>query len=132
MTDVLQDLAGTSVFICAPDGAPLLDERDATDLIGNASYAGAAWTVIPAERFTDDFFRLRTRLAGDIVQKFVTYRMGLAIIGDISRHTDGGTALRDFVRESNRGTQLWFLPDIDALRVRLERVRLEQGAQGPR
>ncbi|MEU3616305.1 DUF4180 domain-containing protein [Streptomyces sp. NPDC006872] len=49
----------------------------------------------------------------------VNYRLGLAVVGDISRHTDAGTALQDLVRESNRGTQLWFLPHIDALRTRL-------------
>jgi hypothetical protein len=122
MPDTLQQLAGTSVLICAPDGTPLRDEHDATDLIGQGFQHGAAWVVVPAGRLTDDFFRLRTRVAGGIVQKFANYRLGLAIVGDISHHIDAGTALRDFVRESNRGTQLWFLPDIDALRTRLAQV----------
>lgn len=30
-----------------------------------------------------------------------------------------GPPLRDFVRESDRGTRLWFVPDTDALRSRL-------------
>ncbi|WP_411141730.1 DUF4180 domain-containing protein [Streptomyces sp. x-80] len=119
MPDALQHLGGIPVFVCAADGAPLRDERAAIDVIGNASYQGAAWVAVPVGRLTDDFFRLRTRLAGDIVQKFVNYRMGLAVVGDISAHTDASTALRDFVRESNRGTQTWFVPDTEALRTRL-------------
>ncbi|GGT17133.1 DUF4180 domain-containing protein [Streptomyces purpureus] len=119
MADTLQHLAGTPVLVCSPDGTPLRTEQDALDLIGEGFYQGAGWVAVPADRLPEDFFRLRTRLAGDIVQKFVNYRMGLAVIGDISRHTESGTALRDFVRESNRGTQLWFLPDLDALRTRL-------------
>ncbi|WP_425567685.1 DUF4180 domain-containing protein [Salinactinospora qingdaonensis] len=37
---------------------------------------GAQWGVIPAERFDDAFFRLSSRIAGDIVQKFVNYQLG--------------------------------------------------------
>ncbi|WP_328912989.1 MULTISPECIES: DUF4180 domain-containing protein [unclassified Streptomyces] len=119
MPDTLQHLAGTPVFVCASDGAPLRDERDATEVIGEGYYQGAAWVAVPVERLTDDFFRLRTRVAGDIVQKFATYRLKLAVVGDISQHLEAGTALRDFVRECNRGTQIWFVPDIDALGARL-------------
>ncbi len=119
MPDTLHLLAGTPVLVCAPDGAPVRDERDATDLIGEGYGLGAAWVVLPATRLTDDFFRLRTGIAGGIVQKFVNYRLGLAIIGDVAHHVDASTALRDFLRESNRGTQLWFLPDLEALRTRL-------------
>ncbi|WP_405691629.1 DUF4180 domain-containing protein [Streptomyces sp. NBC_00057] len=122
MPDTLQHLASTPVLICAPDGAPLRDEQDALDLIGEGLQHDATWVAVPVGRLTDDFFRLRTRVAGDIVQKFVNYRLKLAVVGDISRHTDASNALRDFVRESNRGTQLWFLPDIDALHARLGEV----------
>ncbi|MEU6842103.1 DUF4180 domain-containing protein [Streptomyces sp. NPDC046716] len=114
----MRDMAGVTVLVCA-DGPPLADERAALDLIGDAGYRGARWVAVPAARCGDDFFRLRTRIAGDIVQKFANYRMGLAILGDIRSRTATSTALRDFVRESNRGGQLWFLPDEDALAARL-------------
>ncbi|MEV1022638.1 DUF4180 domain-containing protein [Streptomyces sp. NPDC050264] len=118
-SDVLREMAGASVFVCSPDGPPLDGERAAIDLIGEAGYRGAAWVAVPAERCGPDFFHLRTRVAGDVVQKFVNYRMGLVILGDIDARTAASTALRDFVRESNRGRQLWFLPDADALKARL-------------
>ncbi|MFJ8504788.1 DUF4180 domain-containing protein [Streptomyces avermitilis] len=119
MPNTIQRISGTPVLICAPDGAPLRDEHDVTDLIGEGHQHGAAWVVVPADRLTGDFFHLRTRVAGGIIQKFVNYRMGLAVVGDISRHTDASTPLQDLVREGNRGTQLWFLPHVDALRTRL-------------
>ncbi|MFF6776660.1 DUF4180 domain-containing protein [Streptomyces sp. NPDC012637] len=122
----LQDFHGTPVFLCPAEGPLLLGEREALDVIGEGSYAGAAWVAVPVERFSDDFFRLRTRVAGDIVQKFANYRLGLAVVGDISRHLEHGSALRDFVRESNRGTQLWFVPDTAALAE-----RLTPGRRGP-
>lgn len=79
----------------------------------------ARWVAVPVERLDPAFFQLSTRVAGEIVQKFVTYRMGLAVVGDISRHTEESNALRDFVRECNRGTQTWFVEDLDALGARL-------------
>ncbi|MFB7668106.1 DUF4180 domain-containing protein [Kitasatospora sp. NPDC056138] len=119
MPDTLQNLGTTPVLVCSSDGTPLRDERTATDVIGEGLGLGADWVAVPVDRLTDGFFRLRTRIAGDIVQKFATYRLKLAIVGDISHHVDASTALRDFVRESNRGTQLWFVPDVEALRTRL-------------
>lgn len=119
MTDKLHHIADVPVLVCAPDGPAVEVERDATDLIGEGSYQGARWVVLPVSRLTDDFFHLRTRIAGDIVQKFATYRMGLIVMGDISPHTESSDALRDFVRESNRGRQLWFVPDTEALQQRL-------------
>ena len=38
--------------------------------------------VIPAERLGKDFFRLATK-AGDFIDKFVTHKLRLAILGDV-------------------------------------------------
>ncbi|MFJ9041304.1 DUF4180 domain-containing protein [Streptomyces sp. NPDC102406] len=117
--DDMRELSGVPVYVCSPEG-PLLDgERAALDLIGDAGYRGASWVAVPAERCDPDFFRLRTRVAGDVVQKFANYRMSLAVLGDIEAHTAASTALAAFVQESNRGRQLWFLPDTAALEARL-------------
>ncbi|MCX4545572.1 DUF4180 domain-containing protein [Streptomyces sp. NBC_01565] len=115
----LEKIHDVPVLMCAPGGESICGEAEVLDLIGNAGYQGAEWVVVPAERFDDAFFRLRTRVAGDIIQKFVQYRMGIAVIGDISRHTEASSALRDFVRECNRGSQTWFLADVEELRERL-------------
>ena len=119
MTTTLETIHDVPVLMCAPEGETIAGESDALDLIGNAGYQGAAWVVVPVERFDEAFFRLRTRVAGDVIQKFVQYGVRLAVIGDISRHTDASSSLRDFVRECNRSRQTWFLADIDELRERL-------------
>ena len=54
---------------CAPEGEKLKSERDAIELIGEAGRQGASLVLIPAERLDDDFFRLRTGIAGAIVQR---------------------------------------------------------------
>ncbi|MDS1270699.1 DUF4180 domain-containing protein [Lipingzhangella sp. LS1_29] len=101
------------------EGPPVGDEGTVLDLIGNAGYLGTEWVVIPAERFDEALFQLSTRVAGDIVQKFVNYRVELVVLGDISRYRGHISALRDFVAECNAGGQMWFLADMEQLRHRL-------------
>ncbi len=119
MSGVLQRVNGVPVLVCPADGPSVASEQDALDLIGAAFGQDARWVALPVSRLADEFFQLRTGLAGAITQKFVNYRLSLAIVGDISRHTETSGALRDFVRESNNGTHLWFLPDLAALVTRL-------------
>jgi len=44
----------------------------------------------------------------------------VAIVGDISRYVEESSALRDFVYESNRGDQVWFVPTREKLAERME------------
>jgi hypothetical protein len=75
--------------------------------------------VIPAARLDPGSFKLRTGIAGDMVQKFVTYRVRLAIIGDFSELAFKSETLRDFIDEANRGDAIWFLAGLDELEKRL-------------
>jgi hypothetical protein len=110
---------GVRVLACPADGPAIRAEADALDLIGDAVAERADWVAVPVERFGEEFFRLRTRVAGEFVQKFVNYRLRLAIVGDLSQPIAASTALRDFVAESNRGRQLWFVADLAELDERL-------------
>ena len=117
-TEPLLNLHGVPVLACPPDGPRLSSEGDALDLIGDAFGHGAELVLVPVD-FTDEFFTLSSRLAGEIVQKFVNYRLRLVIIGDISQRTAASTALRDFVYEANRGDHLWFVATTEELDERL-------------
>jgi len=121
MLDKSYELHGVCILECAAEGALLRSDRDAVDVIARAWEHRAKLVVIPAERLGEDFFRLRTRIAGEIVQKFVTYRVRVAIIGDISRRVSESSALRDFVVEANRGDDVWFVASLNELDQRLER-----------
>lgn len=115
----IDTLHGVRVLHCAPDGPVLDGESAALDLIGDALGQDAALVAVPVERIAEDFFRLSSGVAGAVVQKFVNYRLRLAVLGDISGHVARSTALRDFVYESNQGRQLWFLADATELGTRL-------------
>ncbi|MER7420823.1 DUF4180 domain-containing protein [Micromonospora peucetia] len=122
MPDVIQERAGVAVLVCDPAGPPVVTEQDALDLIG-AAFLGAAVVALPASRLDVSFFSLGTRFAGEVMQKFVNYRIRLVVVGDISRHLAASSALRALVDESNRSDHVWFVPDLDALDARLVTYR---------
>ncbi|WP_028062223.1 DUF4180 domain-containing protein [Solirubrobacter soli] len=99
------------------DGPLLRTGGDAIELM----YADerADWIALPVARLDPAFFDLRSGVAGELAQKFVNYGRRLAIVGDISEWVAESTALRDFVRECNRGRSLWFVADDAELAARL-------------
>jgi len=117
--NTLHEIAGTVVLSTPAEGTPVRGDGDVMDLIGDALGNHAEVVVLPVDRLDESFFSLRTGVAGAIVQKFVNYRVKLAVIGDISGFVDRSTAMRDFVTEANRGRQVWFLPEMEALNARL-------------
>ena len=96
--------------------------RDFTDLIGDAMSENVWLVAIPAERLADDFYWLRSGLAGEVLQKFVNYRIKLAIIGDVSKWAAESNAFRDLLIELERGTDVIVAVDIAALERRLASV----------
>ena len=118
----LYELHGVRVLECVPDGTKLQTYNDAVDLVGKAFENRATLIVIPVECLGNEFFQLKTRIAGELIQKFVQYRRHLVIVGDISGFLAESSALRAFVAESNRGKEVWFLASRDELNDRLARA----------
>lgn len=114
------EIGGTRIILFERSGPLLAAPGDANDFIGEAWSVSAELLAIPVERLGTDVLNLRTRVGGEIFQKFANYRLRCAIIGDIDAALAGSNALRDFVRETNEGPALWFVADIDQLRARLE------------
>jgi hypothetical protein len=119
MSGAVADIAGRRAYVCDAEGPPIASERDATDIVGETLGLEARLVVIPLSRLAPGFLDLKTRLAGEVLQKFVNYRRQVVILGDVAGAVAGSTALRDFVRESNRGKTVWFLPDLAALEAKL-------------
>lgn len=91
--------------------APISSSGDILDIMGDIGYQGCSKLIVHVSDLSPDFFDLRTGLAGEILQKFSNYRMRLAIVGDFSHLTS--RSWRDFIRESNRGRTVSFLPTLD-------------------
>jgi hypothetical protein len=83
------------------------ETTDALDILGESTYRGAESLIIHEKNIVPEFFDLKTRLAGNILQKFSNYRVKLAIIGDFSKYTS--KSLRDFIYESNKHGHVLFV-----------------------
>ena len=82
--------------------------QSALDLLMTVNYeTGTKNIAISKELITDDFFVLSTCLAGEILQKFINYGVRIAIYGDYSQYTS--KALKDFIYESNKGKDVFFV-----------------------
>ena len=116
------ELHGVRVLELIADESKLQTYNDAVELIGKSFENHATLIVIPVECLDDGFFQLSARIAGELIQKFVQYRLRLAIVGDISGFLAESSALRAFVIESNRGKDVWFLASRAELSRRLEQA----------
>ena len=119
MSDSFLALNGVQVYEVPSHGSEPRTGQDAVHLMSAASKRRAAFIAIPVERLGDDFFELRTRIAGEITQKFVMYGARVAIVGNISERIAASKSLAAFVNESNRGHDLWFVDNLQALANRL-------------
>ncbi|BCB78603.1 hypothetical protein GCM10022251_59420 [Phytohabitans flavus] len=121
---MVEEVHGVRVLTVPGAGPALRSGDDALDLIAATYEHQADFIAIPVERFDPEFFTLSNGLAGEFLQKLANYRLRVAIIGDLSERTSASNALRDFVWESNRRRQSWFL----ATRAELDDRLASEGA----
>ncbi|AZZ52838.1 MULTISPECIES: DUF4180 domain-containing protein [Rathayibacter] len=123
---------GVPLLLVDDDGPALSTSEDALAVIGEIYGSDAETIVVPVGRLDPEFFRLRSGIAGEFVQRFVMYGKRLVVVGDITEQVSASSTLHDFVVESNRGDHLWFVPALDALDARLRdsATAEEPGADG--
>ena len=104
--------------------AELTDEKfiisqaqDILDIIGDMVSYDCSRIIIYKKNLHDDFFELKTGLAGDILQKFSNYKVKLAIIGDFSKYKS--KSLHNLITECNTGTMIFFTDTLDSAIVKL-------------
>lgn len=98
----------------------ITDVQSALDIIATVNYeAGSNHIIMDKSLICEDFFNLRTRLAGEILQKFINYHVKIAIVGDFSVYSSN--SLKDFIYESNKGKDIFFVPNEKEAIERLSR-----------
>lgn len=115
----IRKLPGTRILEYPAEGPQLGNVPSVLTMIGAARGEEAEWIAVPMERLGEEFFHLSNGRAGEVLQKFVTYRVQVAILGDISPLSAASKSLHDFVVECNRGSTVWFVRDLGELRDRL-------------
>lgn len=90
----------------------ITDAQTALDVLMSAKYdIGTKNIVIDKKLIVEDFFILSKGLAGEILQKYVNYGGRIAIYGDYSHYTS--KPLKDFIYESNKGKDVFFVATQD-------------------
>ncbi|RXM50477.1 MULTISPECIES: DUF4180 domain-containing protein [unclassified Chryseobacterium] len=85
--------------------------EDGLDLMGNIYYQGFDKVIVYEKNITPDFFDLKTKIAGEILQKFSNYRIALAIVGDFSKYES--KSMKDFIFESNKTRHVNFVKTLE-------------------
>ncbi|MBV8324945.1 DUF4180 domain-containing protein [Chryseobacterium sp.] len=97
----------TKIAEIISDDIIIRNAQDGLDLMGDIYYQGFDKIVVYEQNITPDFFDLKTKIAGEILQKFSNYRIALAIVGDFSKYES--KSMKDFIFESNKTKQINFV-----------------------
>ncbi|MDR2995876.1 DUF4180 domain-containing protein [Bacillus cereus] len=100
--------SGINIAVIKNDTVVISDVQSALDLMATVQYeVDSKHIIIHKSLISEDFFNLKTRLAGDILQKFINYKVKIAIIGDFAIYTS--KSLKDFIYECNKGNDIFYL-----------------------
>ncbi|MBS4026226.1 MAG: DUF4180 domain-containing protein [Clostridia bacterium] len=109
------------ISIITSEEKVLTDVQSSLDLLVSVRYhTGNSKIIIKKEAINDEFFDLSTKLAGEILQKFINYEMKIAIVGDFGNIIS--KSLNDFIYECNRGRHIFFLSSEEEAIERLKNV----------
>ncbi len=98
------------------DSIVITEVQDALDMMADCSYQGSHKIIMRKENIIPDFFDLKTGIAGEILQKFSTYQVKLAIVGNFSEYSS--KSLKDFIYESNKTGRIIFVNSVDEAKER--------------
>lgn len=105
--------------------AELIDEhfiislpQQVLDIFGELMATDCDRLIIHEQNLNADFFDLKTRLAGEVLQKFSNYRVKIAVVGDFTKYQS--KSLQDFILESNKSNYVFFTDNINSAIKRLK------------
>lgn len=85
---------------CDSETTPICSEQDALDLCVACIENNTNLMMLHAEMLTDDFFNLKTGLAGQVLQKFINFHVKVAVILTNERKISG--RFKELLAESNK------------------------------
>jgi len=85
--------------------------QDSLDLMADADYQVTRKIILHEKNINPAFFKLSTGLAGEILQKYVNYKMKLAVVGNFAKYKSKN--FNAFLIECNRGNQFYFVATLD-------------------
>jgi hypothetical protein len=88
------------------------DAQSALDFMMTVKYeTDCSRIIIDKTSICEDFFKLSSGIAGDILQKFINYHIKIAIVGDFTKYKS--KPLHDFIYECNDGNDIFFVDNLE-------------------
>jgi hypothetical protein len=116
MKYIQHHINGQSIAELSANGVVLSTAQQFLQMIMDSSAEGI---IVHQENIHEQFFDLRSGLAGEMLQKVVNYRLRLAIVGDFSIYESN--SLKAFILESNRSNSIAFVKTIKEALIRLSK-----------
>jgi len=108
MNERIIEQNGNRIAIIQSNEVVISDVQTALDLMATIDYVhNCQRIIINKQAICEDFFKLSTGVAGEILQKFINYGKKLAIVGDFSNYTS--KPLHEFIYECNNGKDIFFV-----------------------
>lgn len=122
---IVHNTGSNNVAEVIPGELLISNSEQMLDLMADISYNhDCSRFIIHEKTLGSDFFDLKTRVAGDILQKISNYRMKLAVIGDFSKYSS--KSLKDFIMESNKHGDVIFVDSTSEALEKLGKARNQQ------
>ncbi len=86
---------------CLAAGEPIVSEADVLDLVVACGENDTDLLMLHSQALSEDFFSLRTGVAGMVLQKLANYRVRTALVAP--NELAGQGRFRELVLETNRG-----------------------------
>ncbi len=94
---------------CLPDGGVITDEATTLDLVGICGGEQASFLLLYASNLSDDFYDLKTGLAGQVLLKLSNYHLQTAAV--IPSEKIGSGKFYEMVIETNRRNDFRVFPN---------------------
>ena len=117
METLIHHIQGQDIAEVLSDAILIQTAQDGLDIMMELAFSGVSKIIFHQKNISPEFFNLKSGLAGEILQKFVNYRMQVAIVGDFKNIQS--ESLRAFIIESNRGKQNFFVEDLETAKAML-------------
>lgn len=117
MQITIHEINNTRIAEVTSDEIIIKSAQAGLDLLGNIYYQDFDSLILYEKNITPYFFDLKTKIAGDILQKFSNYRIRLALVGDFSQYE--GKSIKNFISESNTTRHINFVETLEEALKRL-------------
>lgn len=102
-------LNNKEIAVVTGDEKVITDAQSAIDLIMTVKYEHSTnLLAVDKNIVAEEFFILSSGIAGEVLQKFINYQAKIAVFGDYTKYTS--KPLKDFIYESNKGKDIFFVP----------------------